>query len=46
MDLAEQQGAKILFYQRCSRVDIPSNTFYLQDGQGAGVQFDLEVLPF
>lgn len=34
MDLAEQHGAKILFNQRCSKVDIPNNTIYIQDEQG------------
>jgi kynurenine 3-monooxygenase len=34
MDLAEQHGAKILFNQRCSKVDIPGNTIYIQDEQG------------
>jgi kynurenine 3-monooxygenase len=34
MDLAEQNGAKILFSQRCSRVDIPANTIFIQDENG------------
>lgn len=34
MDLAEQNGAKIVFNQRCSKVDIPANTIYIQDEQG------------
>jgi len=34
MDLAEQNGANILFNQRCSKVDIPKNTIYLQNEDG------------
>lgn len=34
MDLAEQNGATIHFNQRCSKVDIASNTLYLQQEDG------------
>lgn len=43
MDLAEQHGATIVFNQRCSRVDIPANTIFIQgeDGQEQTVTCDL-----
>ena len=43
MDLAEQNGAKILFNQRCTRVDIPANTIFIQEenGQEQKIQCDL-----
>jgi kynurenine 3-monooxygenase len=42
MSLAEQHGAKILFEQRCTRVDIPNNTIYLQEAdKETSVQADL-----
>lgn len=34
MDLAEQHGAEIIFNHRCTRVDVPGNTIFLQDGNG------------
>ncbi len=44
MDLAEQNGAKILFNQRCSKVDIPANTIYIQDEQGREQQIVCDLL--
>jgi kynurenine 3-monooxygenase len=43
MDLAEQNGAQILFNQRCSRVDVPQNTIYIQgaDGSEEAIKCDL-----
>ncbi len=43
MYLAEQNGAKILFNQRCTRVDIPANTIFIQEenGQEQKIQCDL-----
>ncbi len=43
MDLAEQNGAKILFNQRCSRVDVSANTIFIQqeDGSEQAITCDL-----
>lgn len=35
MDLAEQNGAKILFNQRCTRSDVATNTIYIQQADGS-----------
>lgn len=44
MDLAEQNGAEILFNQRCSRVDIPNNIVYIQDEQGREQDIKCDLL--
>lgn len=44
MDLAEQNGAKILFNQRCARVDIPANTIFVQDEQGQEQKIPCDLL--
>lgn len=43
MDLAEQHGARILFNQRCSRVDVAANTIFIQqeDGSEQAITCDL-----
>lgn len=43
MDLAEQHGARILFSQRCSRVDVAANTIFIQqeDGSEQAITCDL-----
>jgi kynurenine 3-monooxygenase len=43
MDLAEQNGAKILFNQRCTRVDVAKNIIYIQheNGKEDAIQCDL-----
>lgn len=44
MDLAENNGAKILFNQRCSKVDTATNTIYLQDENGAAQEIKCDLL--
>lgn len=43
MTLAEQEGAKIHFEHRCTRVDVPANTLYFEklDGEQVTVTADL-----
>src|SRR5690606_25105089 len=43
MDQAEAHGVEIFFNHRCTRVDVPSNTIYLQleDGSTIGQPCDL-----
>jgi kynurenine 3-monooxygenase len=44
MTLAEQEGVKILFEQRCSRVDVASNILYLEQvAPGSGMAKSNEV---
>ncbi len=44
MDLAEQNGAKILFNQRCTRVDVPANTIYIQQEDGSEQTIPCDLL--
>jgi kynurenine 3-monooxygenase len=36
MSLAEESGAEIHFSRRCARVDVPTNTIYLEDAADSG----------
>ena len=44
MTLAEQEGVKIHFEQRCQRVDVPSNKVYLQNAAGGEQMVEAELL--
>lgn len=44
MDLAEQNGAKILFNQRCTRVDVAGNVLHLQNEQGEETAVTCDLL--
>ena len=44
MDLAENNGAKILFNQRCSKVDTATNTIYLQEENGTTQEVKCDLL--
>lgn len=44
MDQAEAHGAEIFFNQRCTHVDVPSNTIYLQGEDGAVVEQPCDLL--
>jgi kynurenine 3-monooxygenase len=44
MDLAEQHGARIHFGQRCSRVDIPGNTIFVQEADGREREIKCDLL--
>lgn len=44
MDQAEAHGAQIFFEHRCTRVDVPANTIYLQLGDGRTVTQTCDLL--
>lgn len=44
MDLAEDNGAEIIFNSRCSKVDIPQNRIYLEDDKGDETILDCDLL--
>jgi kynurenine 3-monooxygenase len=44
MDLAEENGAKILFNQRCAKVDTATNTIYLQEDNGTSQEIKCDLL--
>lgn len=44
MDLAEANGARIVFNKRCSRVDVARNTIYLQDESGHEEEVNCDLL--
>jgi len=44
MDLAENNGAKIHFNQRCTRVDVPTNKIYLQQPDGTEKEIPCDLL--
>jgi len=44
MDLAENNGAKIYFNQRCTRVDTSTNTIYLQEENGTTKEIKCDLL--
>ncbi|HEY0298929.1 MAG TPA: NAD(P)/FAD-dependent oxidoreductase, partial [Arachidicoccus sp.] len=44
MDLAENNGAKIYFNQRCTKADTTTNTIYLQDDDGNSKEIKCDLL--
>jgi kynurenine 3-monooxygenase len=44
MDLAENNGAKIYFNQRCAKADTATNTIYLQDDDGINKEVKCDLL--
>ncbi len=44
MSLAEDSGATIIFNQRCTRVDIPKNSIYLEAADGSETVVDCDLL--
>lgn len=44
MDLAESNGAKILFEQRCTKVDTNTNTIFIQEENGEAKEIKCDLL--